>query len=399
MSRFAQTKIFNNPAVFVRGWYWAFVSADLKKGQVKGLELLGRQLAVFRGESGQVTAMDAFCPHMGAHFKEGKVIGDSIRCGFHNWKFNAAGECTELPFKNYEDQCSIVPKVPSHPTTEKYGMIWIFAGAEAGESIDPTIHPIPYFTDLGPDAELEYIVGYPTYRPCRPEVVMLNAIDAHHFNAVHPEASILADGMELAAEPMSPQMIRLRNRTGLPKNWVGRLLAPLYKKGVLNYSSDYWSATTGIVSLGPDALQFRLIFPHRPTLHGGTEGHMIFVAPKRKGFAGKIVARLIIWVTYIVGTYFEKGDRAIFESIQFSMQAPVKADHAIIEFIRHTESQAHFPMPWAAPRIISQKPSQTTDRKRGSSSHEASTKNLTDQPTDELMERPTAIQTIIEANA
>ena len=350
MSRFAQTKIFNNPQVFVRGWYWAVASRDLKPGQVKGLELLGRQLAIFRGESGKVVAMDAFCPHMGAHFKEGQVVGDEVRCGFHHWKFNAAGACTELPFKNYEDQCSVVPKVPSHPVAEKYGMIWIFAGAEPGEKISLEQDPIPYFTDLGPDAELECLVGYPTYRPCRPEVVMLNAIDAHHFNAVHPEASILADGMELGAEVKSEQMIRLRNQTGLPKNWIGRLLAPLYKKGVLNYSNDYWTASTGIVSLGPDDWQFRLVFPHRPTMSGGTEGHMIFVTPKRSGLFGKLMARLTVWITFIVGSYFEKGDRLIFESIQFSMQAPVKADHAIIEFIRHTEAQKVRPMPWAVDR-------------------------------------------------
>ncbi len=102
-----------------------------------------------------------------------------------------------------------------------------------------------------------------------------------------------------------------------------------------------------MVTLGPDFLHFHLMFPHRPTLAGGTEGHMVFITKKRKGLLGKLLSKLILVVTYIVGTYFEKGDRLIFESIRFSMKAPVKADHAIIGFIRHTEAQPTCRLPWA----------------------------------------------------
>jgi len=342
MSKFANTQVFNNSNSFVHGWYWALPSHELKRGQVKGLEFLGRQIALYRGASGSVYALDAYCPHMGAHFKEGKVEGDSIRCGFHNWKFSSAGECVEIPCQKYQDRTSSIPRVGSFRVAEKYGFIWIHTGAEAED-------PIPYFSELGPDAEVEFLVGQRTYRPCRPEVVMLNAIDAHHFNAVHPEASILAEGMDLHAEPQGRQMIRLRNRTGLPDNWLGKIFSPLYRKtGILTYFNDYWYASTGVVTLGPDFLHFYLLFPHRPTMQGGTEGHMVFLTRKRKGLLGKLVSRAILWVSYFVGTYFEKGDRLIFESIKFSMKAPVKADHAIIGFIRHTENQPTSPLPWGS---------------------------------------------------
>ncbi len=227
MSKFAETQVFNNAEVFVQGWYWALPSKELKKGQVRGIELLGRQIAIFRGESGKVFALDAYCPHMGAHFKEGKVDGDSIRCGFHDWKFSSDGRCVDIPCKKYRDRTSNIPSVAGYHVAEKYGFIWIHAGEDMED-------PIPYFSELGPDAEVEYLVGHRTYRPCRPEVVMLNAIDAHHFNAVHPEASILAEGLDLHAEPQGHRMVRLRNHSGLPDNWIGRLLAPLYRKtGIL----------------------------------------------------------------------------------------------------------------------------------------------------------------------
>ncbi len=353
MSKFAETKVFNNAAKFVRGWYWALPSKELRKGQVVGVELLGRPLALFRGASGTVTALDAFCPHMGAHFKEGKVEGDSIRCGFHDWKFSAQGECTDIPCQKYSDKTSSIPRVPTHRVSEKYGLIWVHCGAE--QAADADEDPLPQFAELGEDEDVEVLVGHRTTRPCRPEVVMLNAIDAHHFNAVHPEARLLADGMDLHAEPKSRQMVRLRNRSGVPHNWLGRLFAPLYKKSdALTYYDDYYYASTGVVTLGPDFLHFYLLFPHRPTINGGTEGIMAFVTKKRKDrfgrVLGKIIGRAIVWLTYFVGTYFEKGDREIFESIKFSMQAPVKADHAIIGFIRHTEAQISCDLPWMPSR-------------------------------------------------
>ncbi len=342
MSRFAHTQVFNNPKIFVSGWYWTFPSHELKKNKIKSLNLMGREIVIYRGASGDVSALDAYCPHMGAHFQEGRVEENSIRCGFHNWKFGSSGACTEIPCQKYKDRCANIPPVTTHPVQEKYGMIWVHAGDQNKAATDP----LPYFEDLGPGADLEFLVGRRTFRQCRPEVVMLNAIDAHHFNAVHPEASLLADGMEITAEPQNQRMIRLKNTTGLPKNWIGRILQPLYRNGVLNYKNEYWYASTGVVSLGPDFLQFRLIFPHRPTLNGGTEGHMIFLTPKRRGILGKILARGILWLTDIVGSYFEKGDKNIFDSIKFAMRAPVKADHAMIGFIKHTEAQVTQSMPW-----------------------------------------------------
>jgi phenylpropionate dioxygenase-like ring-hydroxylating dioxygenase large terminal subunit len=342
VSKLADTNIFNNSETFVEGWYWALPSSELKAKPV-GIELLGKHLVVYRGKSGKPYALDAYCPHMGAHFKEGKVDGEAIRCGFHDWKFSEKGKCINIPCQKYADKTDIVPPVSAHPIAEKYGLIWIHSSGDPEKAAQD---PLPQFSELGPDAEMEVLVRERTFRPCRPEIVMLNAIDAHHFNSVHPAASKLTGGMDLRARRLSRQAIRLENHSPAPTNWIGRLVKPFYKKDVLTYFLDYWYASTGVVTLGPDFLHLYLMFPHRPTLKGGTEGIMLFATRKRKGPLGRLLGRLIVWVTYIAGNYFEKGDRQIFESIQFSMRAPVKADHPIIEFIRHTEEQPARKLPW-----------------------------------------------------
>ena len=79
-------------------WYPVIQSTDLKKGQVKPLYVLEKNLVVYRSLSGNVHALDAFCPHLGAHLGVGgSVLGEDIRCPFHNWTFNGSGHCTGIP--------------------------------------------------------------------------------------------------------------------------------------------------------------------------------------------------------------------------------------------------------------------------------------------------------------
>lgn len=350
MSRLSESVVYNNPDVFVEAWYWAIPSAELKAGQVVGLEILGRKLAAYRGQSGKVSIIEAYCPHMGAHFKEGRVDGDSIRCGFHDWKFDASGKCVDIPCQKYRDRTAAIPKLETYPVREAYGLVWIYTGpADQAEA-----NPLPAFSNIPVESDIVVSVGSRTYRQCRPEVVMLNAIDAQHFNTVHPEAALLAGGLDLRASVLSPQTIRVQNISLPPQSGLlGKFLKPFYK-GVMTYTLDYWYASCGMVTLGPDFLNLYLIFPHRPTLQGGTEGIMVFITPRRKGLFGTLISKTITWLTGVAGGYFEKGDVEIFNSIRFSMRAPVKADHAIIEFIRHTETQKTGTLPWGENRTFLQ---------------------------------------------
>lgn len=346
MAKLSETRVFNNAKVGIEGWYWALPSRELKPGQVKGIEILGRKLAIFRGESGKLHAIDAYCPHMGAHFKEGKVEGDSIRCAFHGWKFNEEGQCVDIPCQAYAGRNHTIPPLERFQVAEKYGLIWVHTG-RAGAADNGASDPLPQFSDFDDSTEIDIVVGRRTTRPCRPEVVMLNAIDAHHFNTVHPEASKLADGMQLVHKPLGSHAIRLENKSPVAgSSFLGRFLQPLYRNGALTYFLDYWYGSTGVVTLGPDFLHLYLLFPHRPTLAGGSEGIMVFIARRRKGILGRLMSKATAWVTMVVGSYFERGDREIFQSIRFEMKAPVKADQPIVEFIRHAEKQSFLSLPW-----------------------------------------------------
>ena len=81
----------------IEGWYWVLKGRELKRGQIKPLTVMGREIIVYRDEEGQVRAMDAYCPHMGAHLAEGRVDGKGVRCFFHHWKLAESGEVTDIP--------------------------------------------------------------------------------------------------------------------------------------------------------------------------------------------------------------------------------------------------------------------------------------------------------------
>src|SRR5262245_46962388 len=132
MSTLVDSKNFNRADRVVEGWYWAMRSSDLKKGERAPLEFLGRSLVIYRGEGGHVVALDAYCPHMGAHLAEGRVEGDAIRCLFHHWKYNAEGRCVEIPCLT---STSMVPPIRSWSVVEHCGLIWIWAGDTPREGL------------------------------------------------------------------------------------------------------------------------------------------------------------------------------------------------------------------------------------------------------------------------
>jgi len=324
-----QPKVFNQLNKVVEGWYWALRSNELHSGKTKHVKHLGKSLVVYRGQSGKVYALDAYCPHMGAHLAEGRVEGESIRCFFHHWKFDRQGKCEDIPCQ--KSAAPAVERIPSWPVEEKYGLIWIWTGRTAR-------HPVPFPPELeGVDVDSK--LGSRFKKNCHPNVMMINAIDEQHFYSVHPMSRNLAGGIQFDVSVTNENNIQFKNKSSVPQTtWFTRLLSKLYRtRGT--YDLSYWNGTTGTVTLGPDFLHLYIIFALRPTETGSTEGQTILVTPKRKGIAGLIFNPLILLITQFAGNYFARGDTRVFRTIQFALKTPIVSDHSIVHFMRHLEKQ------------------------------------------------------------
>lgn len=329
MSALVDTKVFNRTDRFVEGWYWALPSHELKRGQIKPLRMLGRDLVIWRGQDGRPRIHDAYCPHMGAHLAEGTVDGNTLQCFFHHWRFDEAGSLIDIPCQEH------VPKagIAAWPAEEKHGMIWLWAGSREAAL------PVPYIPELeGRDTRAR--LGNQFVKGCHPNVVMINAIDEQHFHSVHPLASSLADGLHFDIKDRSANCIMFDNDARVPDtNVVTRLLSKFYD-GPLTYRMVYWNGTTGSVTVGPDACHFHIIFALRPNDDGHAEGQTILVTPKMSGLHGKIIDEVALVLTEIVGNYFAKGDTEVFQTIKWNFATPIKADRPIIQFMQHVERQA-----------------------------------------------------------
>jgi phenylpropionate dioxygenase-like ring-hydroxylating dioxygenase large terminal subunit len=175
------------------GWYFVGYSQELKVGDVKPLKYFGRELVMFRTESGEAKVLNAYCPHLGAHLGHGgKVHGESIACPFHGWEFNGGGQCTAVPYAK-----NMPPKVAggkqaiyAYPVVEKNQVIWAWYHPE---QIAPTfeVMDMPEFTS--PDWTMLVPDECPTWTMNTTiQETGENAVDAAHFIYVHNAIDIPA---------------------------------------------------------------------------------------------------------------------------------------------------------------------------------------------------------------
>jgi phenylpropionate dioxygenase-like ring-hydroxylating dioxygenase large terminal subunit len=112
------------PSRYPTGWFQIGWARDLEPGDVKNAHYFGRELALFRTESGKLVVLDAHCRHLGANIGiGGRVCGEQIECPWHGWKYNDQGENTEIPYSKHGPRNVALR---SWPVREYYGTIQIW---------------------------------------------------------------------------------------------------------------------------------------------------------------------------------------------------------------------------------------------------------------------------------
>lgn len=150
------------------GWYVIGESARLKPGDLLAGRLADREFVVFRGGDGGIGAIDAYCPHMGAHLGGGQVVGNRLVCPLHHFTLDRAGRCRDLEGS---------PGAVTHcwPVVEDLGLILVFLGDRS---------PPPPPTGAAPD-EYSWITARPVSMETDWQAMMVNSFDLLHMKSVH----------------------------------------------------------------------------------------------------------------------------------------------------------------------------------------------------------------------
>ncbi len=160
------------------GWFCVGWSEEVAVGESKCIKYFGKDLVLFRTESGRACVADAYCPHLGAHLGDGGLVeGETIRCPFHHWKYDADGQCVEVPFAKVAPPTA---KLNMWNTVEQNGAILVWHDLKGRD-------PIWYTPEVDESDAFQgsfFNMDFDTLHT-HPQEVLENGPDWAHFHAVH----------------------------------------------------------------------------------------------------------------------------------------------------------------------------------------------------------------------
>ncbi|HEY7062811.1 MAG TPA: Rieske 2Fe-2S domain-containing protein [Chloroflexota bacterium] len=113
-----------------RYWVPALLSEEVREpdGAPVRVRLLGERLVAFRGADGQVGLLGEHCAHRGASLYFGRNAGCGLRCAYHGWKYDLAGNCLEMPNEAPSSRFKAKIHQTAYPCVEQAGVVWAYLG-------------------------------------------------------------------------------------------------------------------------------------------------------------------------------------------------------------------------------------------------------------------------------
>jgi phenylpropionate dioxygenase-like ring-hydroxylating dioxygenase large terminal subunit len=137
--------------------YWqpaALVDELTDDRPVKAVRLLGQDLVLFRDQSGRYGLLDRHCPHRGADLAFGRLEDGGLRCAFHGWLFDVAGQCLETPAEPEGSKLCTRIQQASYPVQVRSGIVFAYLGPGA----PPAFPELDCF--VAPDSHTFAFKGY-----------------------------------------------------------------------------------------------------------------------------------------------------------------------------------------------------------------------------------------------
>jgi len=122
-------------------WYPICQSEHVKDRPV-GLQRLGQDVVLWRDSRGRIHAHDDRCLHRGAKLSLGKVTNDTLRCAYHGWCYDGAGQCVSIPTSKTAES-KLAPRLclTTFKIQERAGLVWVYFPDDPTTAAPPLVIP------------------------------------------------------------------------------------------------------------------------------------------------------------------------------------------------------------------------------------------------------------------
>ena len=178
------------------GWYAVCTSKTLKSDRIYFFSLFNEPLALYRDKANRAVCIADHCPHRGASFRGGEVVGNEIMCPYHGARFASEESSKKLTniackyivdskYSNYAKNCYLL----QYPCEEIDDYIYVYytgrarkylAEIEIKDSLEPLIldsYGFNYLDDVYEEAFLDF--------KCDWDRIVENHLDILHIFWMH----------------------------------------------------------------------------------------------------------------------------------------------------------------------------------------------------------------------
>ena len=215
-------------------WYVAAFTHEIGR-TLRKRKILGRNVVLFRTAAGKPVALEDRCAHRSFPLSASKLDGDTIVCGYHGLRYDAEGNCIEVPSQR---NCPKGIGVASFPLVDRGPLTWIWMGAP--ELADPGRIPHQPWLEA---ADWERSQGYFAL-PASYISLHENLLDLTHLSYLHAESFGTADYASAPYEVVIEDEAETHGRGAYPRFVLNRRVVPTTLPPV-------WAQSTGIS--GPTA--------------------------------------------------------------------------------------------------------------------------------------------------
>jgi vanillate O-demethylase monooxygenase subunit len=210
----AMSQMADRSTPFVKNeWYVVAFANELGRSLLKRT-ILGQRLVLFRTQAGVPVALADRCAHRSFPLSSGALDGDTIICGYHGLRYDASGDCIEIPSQK---TCPKGIGVRVFPLLERGPLVWGWLGDAPADST--RIPPTPW---LG-STEWPSSQGY-FHLPGNYVSLHENLLDLTHLSYIHAKSFGTPDYVsapyETTCEDGHYRITRRVAPTRLPPVWA-----------------------------------------------------------------------------------------------------------------------------------------------------------------------------------